>query len=204
MTNVTKVTIFDKKYPYLLKNIIDPPKILYIKGTLPQGKMISVVGTRKITSFGQEITAKLVKELVEARFVIVSGMALGVDGVAHQAAIEAGGKTVAVLGTGVNIIYPPQHRALYNSILTHGAVISEVPPDNFVPRGRFSARNRIISGLCQAVIVIEAQIRSGSLVTARVALDQGRDVFAVPGSEGTNYLIDQGATALTIYKNLIL
>lgn len=191
---IREIKISDPKYPFLLKNIYDPPEILYVKGTLPKGKYFAIVGTRKMTSYGQDITAKLTKKLVDAGFIIVSGMALGIDGVAHRAAIDAGGKTVAVLGAGVEVVYPREHLVLYNSILAHGgAIVSEVAPNDFVPHARFSARNRVISGLCEAVLVIEGEIRSGSLITAQVALDQGRDVFAVPGSPGTDYLIDQGA-----------
>ncbi len=190
---IEEIRVTDKCYPELLKNIFDPPKVLYVKGTLPKGKMIAVVGTRKMTSRGELVTRKLVTGLVEQGFIIVSGMAVGIDGVVHQTAIECGGKTVAVLGAGVNIIYPPQHRGLYNSILEHGAIISEVEPDRMVEKKLFPARNRIISGMCEAVIVVEGEIKSGSLITARLALEQGREVFAVPGSPGTDYLISQGA-----------
>ena len=190
---VYKIDISSPHYPYLLKNIFDPPKVLYVNGELPKGKYFAVVGTRKMTTYGQEITSKLTKDLVKAGFVIISGMALGIDGVAHKTAIEAGGKTVAVLGAGVELVYPPQHQDLYNSIVTHGAVLSEFPGRQVVERRIFPSRNRIISGLCEGILVIEGEIKSGSLVTARVALEQGREVFAVPGSPGTNYLIDQGA-----------
>ena len=194
---IEKIKISDADYPEFLKNIFDPPKILYIRGQLPKGKMVAVVGTRKMTDFGEKTCAKIVKELVKEGFIIISGMALGIDGVAHKTAIAAGGKTIAVLGAGVNIIYPPQHKDLYNSIIENGAVISEMEPDRFVEKKLFPARNRIISGLAQAVVVIEGALKSGSLITARLALEQGRDVFAVPGSEGTDYLISQGAGILT-------
>lgn len=201
---VRKIKVSEPSYPYLLKNIFDPPQVLYIKGELPSGRMIAVVGTRKMTSYGQEVTAKLTKELVEANFVIVSGMALGVDGVAHQTTISCGGKTVAVLGAGVDIVYPREHRQLYNSILEHGgAIISEVAPGKLVDRGMFPARNRIISGLSEAVLVTEGAIDSGSLITARAALDQGREVFAVPGSAGADYLIGQGAKPVRLVEDII-
>ena len=197
VTNVTRVTLQDENYPELLKSIFDPPEILYVLGKLPKQKMIAIVGTRKITDFGQKMTAKVTKEFVEEGFVIVSGLALGVDTVAHQTAIENGGKTVAVLGAGVDIIYPPANRDLYNSILaSSGAIISEVPPGQYVSKEKFPARNRIISGLCEAVIVTESELKSGSLITARLALDQGREVFAVPGSPGPDYLISCGARSL--------
>lgn len=189
------IKIADKIYPESLKNIPDPPKILYCLGNLEiLQKNIAVVGTRKITKYGQFVTSNLVKGLVENDITIVSGMALGVDGVAHWTAIRNGGKTVAVLGAGVDVIYPPENKDLYNSILESGGlIISEVPPGQRVSREMFPARNRIISGLSEAVIVTEAALKSGSLITARLALDQGRDVFAVPGSPGCDYLIDQGA-----------
>jgi len=200
-------------YPFLLKNIPDPPKELFVLGDgdiLSAKRVIAVVGTRKMTRYGQEITTKLTKELVEAGFVIVSGMALGVDGVAHQTAIDSGGKTIAVLGAGVDIIYPAQHRDLYNGILAHGgAIVSEVPPGKFVSREQFPARNRIISGLSQAVLVTEGAIKSGGLITVRMALEQGREVFAVPGpinspmAEGTNYLIKQGARLVTDVDDIL-
>lgn len=187
----------------MLKQISDPPEVLYVKGELPKGRMIAVVGTRKMTAFGQKVTEELVAGLVKAKFIIVSGMALGVDGVAHQTAIDCGGETVAVLGAGVELIYPAQHRELYNSIIEHGAVISEINGAKTVVRERFPARNRIISGLCEAVIVTQSDIRSGSLITARVALDQGRDVFAVSGSPGPDYLISCGARAVTNIDDII-
>lgn len=193
--------------PESLKNIFDPPKRLFIVGNssiLTSNKIIAIVGTRKMTNYGEKMTAKLTKELVEVGYIIVSGMALGVDAVAHWTAIKTGGKTMAVLGAGADIIYPPQHRDLYNSIVEHGgAIVSEVLPHHFVPRKVFAARNRIISGLASGVVVIEGEIRSGSLITARLALDQGRDVFAVSGSPGTDYLIDQGAKAVTCARDIL-
>lgn len=199
MTSVTKVTIFDPDYPELLKNIFDPPKILYVKGQLPKGKIVAVVGTRKMTNFGEKICAKIVKELVKQYFIIISGMALGIDAVAHWTAIKNNGKTIAVLGAGVNVIYPPENKDLYFKILeTGGAIISEVEPDKRVSRDLFPARNRIISGLAQATVVVEGAFKSGSLITARLALEQGREVFAVPGSPGTDYLIEQGANVLPL------
>lgn len=216
--NIKFVTIFDKDYPTRLKNISDPPNVLFLKTNLTkekfkdltEKKIIGVVGTRKITSYGEEITANLTLGLVTAGFIIVSGMALGVDGVAHATAINSGGKTMAVLGAGVEIIYPPQHRDLYNSIIEHdGVIISEVAPEKIVNKGIFPARNRIISGLSEATLVTEGAIDSGSLITARAALEQGRDVFAVPGqinspmAEGTNFLLKQGARVVTSVNDIL-
>lgn len=212
------LTIFDKDYPERLKNISDPPNVLFIKSrleipaiaALARNKIISVVGTRKMTDYGREVTAKLTRELVLKGFTIVSGMALGVDGVAHQETINVGGKTIAVLGAGVEVIYPREHTGLYHRILDHdGVILSEVAPEKTVGRGIFPARNRIVSGLSQAVLVTEGAIDSGSLITARVALEQGRDVFAVPGpinsalTEGTNYLLKQGARLVTKVEDIL-
>ncbi|MBI3559372.1 DNA-protecting protein DprA [Candidatus Gottesmanbacteria bacterium] len=192
------VKISSPEYPELLKNIFDPPRTLYIKGQIPKGKMIAVVGTRKMTRRGEQVTKRLVGQLVREGYIIISGMALGIDGVAHKTAIEAGGKTIAVLGAGVNVIYPPENEVLYFKILEFGgAIVSEIEPDKRVNKNMFPARNRIISGMATAVVVIEGALKSGSLITARLALEQGRDVFAVPGSEGTDYLISQGAGILT-------
>lgn len=192
------VKISDPDYPELLKNIFDPPEVLYVKGQLPKGKIIAVVGTRKMTDFGEKTCAKLVKEFVKEGFIIISGMALGIDAVAHWTAIKNNGKTIAVLGAGVKVIYPPENGVLYFKILEKsGAIISEVEPRHFVSRQAFPARNRIISGMATAVVVVEGDLKSGSLITARLALEQGREVFAVPGSPGTDYLISQGADILT-------
>lgn len=212
------ITIFDEDYPDRLKNISAAPFVLFYKSQLsPQQinqltkrKIIGIVGTRKITSYGKEVTAKLTRELVGSGFTIVSGMALGVDGVAHGTSVNCGGVTIAVLGAGVDIVYPQAHRDLYNRILEYGGVIaSEVAPEKTVIRGIFPARNRIISGLSEAVLVTEGAIDSGSLITARAALEQGREVFAVPGpinsamAEGTNYLLKQGAKLVTDVSDIL-
>lgn len=190
--------IYEVDYPQNLKNIYDPPKVLYVLGhpevLSGSHKIIAIVGTRQISDFGKEITAKLTKELVKEGYIIISGMALGVDAVAHWSAINNKGKTIAVLGSGVDIIYPKQNEELYFKIIeSGGAIVSEIPPGQFVPRNRFAARNRIISGLSSAVLITECNIRSGSMITAKLALDQGKEIYCVPGSEGTDYLIDQGA-----------
>lgn len=215
---IKHITIFDKEYPPRLKNIPDPPMIIFLKSnltiqqfkSLTIDKIIGVVGTRKMTSYGREVTTQLTAGLVAAGFTIVSGMALGVDGVAHGTAINSGGTTLAVLGAGVDIVYPLTHRDLYNSILEHnGAILSEVAPDKKVIRGIFPARNRIISGLSEAVLVTEGAIDSGSLITARAALEQGREVFAVPGpinspmAEGTNFLLKQGAKLVSKVEDIL-
>ncbi len=192
------VKITEKNYPESLKNIFDPPEKLYYLGDFRVFSAIGVVGTRNMTERGRSNTEKIVRELIKENYTIVSGMALGVDAVAHWTAINNGGRTIAVLGAGVDIIYPPQNRELYFKIIeSGGAIVSEIPPGRFVSRQAFPARNRIISGLSESIIVVEAQLKSGALVTARMALDQGKDVFAVPGSPGCDYLLDNGAGILS-------
>jgi DNA processing protein len=201
----------DKNYPKLLKEIFDPPPVLYIKGELPKSeKTIGVVGTRKITVYGKQVTESLVRGLVNNGFVIVSGLARGVDSFAHKVTVENGGKTIAVLGGGLDLIYPPENVPLANKIVeTGGAVLSEFPLGmNPVP-GNFPARNRIISGLSLGILVTEAGEDSGSLITAGQALEQGREVFAVPGpiysklSVGPARLIKDGAKLVTSVEDIL-
>ncbi len=195
------ITIFDGAYPKLLKEIHDPPTVIYFKGEPDwDKKSIGVVGTRKITGYGRIATEQFTKGLVMGGLTIVSGLARGVDASAHQTAVNENGKTIAVLGGGLNNIFPPENRGLAAKIASgFGAVISEFPPDYPSLPGNFPARNRIISGLSLGVLVIEAAEDSGSLITARMALEQGREVFAVPGpitsdlSKGPIDLIKEGA-----------
>lgn len=196
------MTIYDGEYPKNLAQIYDPPLVLYYKGEiLPiDNKAIAVVGTRKVTGYGKLVTTDFTKGLVSAGLTIVSGLARGVDTVAHQAAIENQGRTLAILGGGLNQIFPPENIGLAKKIADgNGAVITEFPPDYPSVAGNFPARNRIISGLSIATLVTEAAEDSGSLITARLSLEQGRDVFAVPGpvtstlSKGPISLIREGA-----------
>jgi len=197
MQGIKIINITDNDYPQCLKTIFDPPKTLYVIGNLMFKKAIGVVGTRQMSEQGKINTQKVVKELVYDGYTIISGMALGIDAAAHWTAINTGGKTIAVLGCGVDIIYPPQNRDLYKRILDEGgALISEIPPGELSPHSYFPARNRLIAGLSEYIIVIEAQLKSGALITARMALDQGKDVFCVPGTPGCDYLIDMGAGSL--------
>lgn len=200
------LTIFDDDYPKLLKEIYDPPIILYYMGKiLPEdARAIGIVGTRKITGYGQAVTEKFATELSQAGLTIISGLARGVDACAHRAVVEMGGRTLAVLGGGLKKIFPPENIALGKRISDgHGALISEFSPDEPSLPGNFPARNRIISGLSLAVLVTEAAEDSGSLITAKSALDQGREVFAIPGpitselSKGPSVLIKQGASLVT-------
>lgn len=194
------------KYPELLKQIPDAPFLLYVKARTRQDKIdltktIAVVGTRNITHYGAEVTRNIVTELVSYGFTIVSGLAYGVDQVAHETAIEMGGKTIAVLGCGIDIIAPPSNARLYHAISAegHGAIVSEMPLGLRPNKGLFPARNRIISGLSLGVVVTEGADDSGALITARNAAEQGREVFAVPGpitspySKGPAKLLKNGA-----------
>ncbi len=199
--NIVLLSQSNPLFPSQLTTIQDAPVLLYALGNLDVLKQpaVAIIGSRAATSYGKRISAMLAGDLARAGITIVSGLALGIDGHAHQGCLEAGGQTVAVLGCGIDVIYPRSHKDLYNDIIHHGLLLSEYPLTTRPEGYRFPARNRIISGLSMAVIVVEATPKSGSLITARLALDQGRDVFAVPGridsvkSAGTHRLIQQGA-----------
>ncbi len=200
----SNISYKSSQYPGLLRGISSPPQQLFIQGQLPTGPYVAMVGTRKPTDYGRLITHRLATDLARAGVVIVSGLALGIDAVAHQAAVEAGGQTVAVLGNGIGAIYPPSNRGLGEKILASGgAIVSEYAPGVEPFKGNFPARNRIIAGLSLAVVVTEADASSGSLITANFALEQGRTVMAVPGnitslrSAGPNNLIKSGALPVT-------
>lgn len=194
-----------RDYPGLLTEIPAPPPVLYVKGTLSHqdAVAVSIVGTRRLTPYGREVTKRLATDLARAGVVVVSGLARGIDGVAHEATIEAGGRTLAVLGSGVNVIYPPEHRNLAERMTESGALISDYPPDRDPDAPNFPARNRIIAGLTLGTIVVEAPARSGALITADFAVDYGREVFVVPGSvlsdasEGCHRLLRNGARVVT-------
>lgn len=200
------LTIFDKDYPILLKEIYDPPVVFYYQGEIKSTdeKAVAIVGTRKMSGYGQLVTEKFAIGLNLARVTIVSGLARGVDSCAHRTVVKNQGRTLAVLGGGLKKIFPPENTTLARQISDGlGAVISEFPPDALSLPGNFPARNRIIAGLSRAVLVTEAAEDSGSLITAKLALEQGREVFAVPGpitsdlSSGPLVLIKQGARLVT-------
>ena len=201
----------DPQYPAPLKEIESPPLVLYLSGQLvPQDEWAAaIVGTRRATPYGKAVTAELAGGLAASGVTVVSGLARGIDGIAHQAALEAGGRTLAVLGSGLDHIYPPEHRNLAHSIASNGAVLSDYPLGTSPEGGNFPARNRIIAGLSLAVIVVEAGESSGALITADFAAEQGRDVFAVPGriydraSRGTNRLIAAGAFPVTTVDDIL-
>jgi DNA processing protein len=214
MVSATRVLpITSSHYPRLLKEIPDPPSVLYVRGTgskINMEKTIAVVGTRHVTAYGREITNRLVTDLVSRGYTIVSGLAYGVDALAHQAAIDAGGKTIAVLGCGIDIIAPESNTDLYWRIIDgHGAVVSEVPPGIRPNKKRFVTRNRIISGLSLGVLVTEGARKSGTLITANYAAEQGREVFAVPGpvnskySGAASFLLKNGAKLVESVDDII-
>ena len=187
-------------YPGLLREIPAPPHVLYVKGTIVEqdALAVAVVGTRRSTSYGREVCRRLVGALARNGITVVSGLARGIDGEAHRTALQAGGRTIAVLGCGIDQVYPPEHRTLAEEIVAQGAIVSDYPLGT-KPEGRnFPPRNRIISGLSLGVLVVEAGMRSGALITADYGAEHGRDVFAVPGSilvrgcVGTNRLIRDG------------
>ncbi len=201
----------DPQYPARLREIESPPLVLYLSGQLlPQDEWAAaIVGTRRATPYGKAVAAELAGGLAASGVTVVSGLARGIDGIAHQAALEAGGRTLAVLGSGLDHIYPPEHRNLARSIASAGAVLSDYPLGTSPEGGNFPARNRIIAGLSLAVIVVEAGESSGALITADFAAEQGRDVFAVPGriydrgSLGTNRLIAAGAFPVTTVDDVL-
>ena len=198
---IQALTWEDEAYPARLKEIDQPPPVLYLKGALlPEDDWaVAVVGTRHVTAYGQQVAEEIASFLAVNGVTVVSGLARGVDSIAHSTALHSGGRTIAVLGSGVDRIYPPEHRKLVDEIAVQGALVSDYPPGTEPAGVNFPPRNRIISGLSLAVVVVEAGDKSGALITASFAAEQGRDVLAVPGnihapqSKGANRLIQQGA-----------
>jgi len=191
----------DPGYPALLRAIYDPPPVLYVRGALaPEDEFaVAIVGSRRATAYGRSVAHEIARDLARAGVTIVSGLARGVDVAAHRGALAAGGRTIAVLGCGIDRCYPPEHTSLRDQIAASGAVLSEFPVETAPDKWRFPARNRVISGLCLGTVLIEAPSDSGAMITADFALEQGREVFAVPGnvdtfaSQGCNRLIKEGA-----------
>lgn len=208
---LTMLSCLDEAYPARLRTIPDPPSLLYVTGEwrAEDACAVAIVGSRRVSANGRLATEHISRDLAQAGFTIVSGLARGVDGAAHRAALDAGGRTVAVLGCGIDRMYPPEHAALRKQIEGRGAVLSEfalgAPPHSY----HFPQRNRLISALAYGVVVTEAGLESGSLITARLAAEQGRDVFAMPGSvrddasRGTNRLIKEGATLVETAADVI-
>lgn len=199
-------------YPSLLRQISAPPPVLYVRGSFEPVDQwsVAVVGTRRLSAYGRVITQKLVSSLVANGVTVVSGLARGIDAIAHKTAVEQGGRTLAVLGSGVDHIYPPEHKPLVEQIVNgQGAIVSEYPLGTPPDSKNFPGRNRLISGLALGVLVVEAGQRSGALITARFALEQDREVFAIPGninspvSQGTNRLIQQGAKLVADVEDIL-
>ena len=200
----------DSEYPELLRQIYDPPIGLYWQGAYNLDRpCIAIVGTRRATFYGRSVAKKFAAELARLGFCIVSGMARGIDTAAHEGALEAGGKTVAVFGCGLNIVYPPENLELYKSIVAEGAAVSEFPFGRRADRQTFPMRNRVVSGMCQGVIVIESGMAGGSMITARFAGEHGRSIMAVPGridqasSVGCHQLIRDGAVMVTSVDDIL-
>lgn len=205
------MTIEDEDYPYSLKNIEDAPRILYIKGELkPEDHIaLAVVGSRRLSDYGKEATKFIASEISKLGITVVSGMADGADSIAHRAALKENNRTIAVMGTGIDVIYPQKNKVLYGEISEKGAVITEFPAKMRGVPYNFPRRNRIISGLSLGVVVVEAKEKSGTLITASFAAEQGRDVFAIPGninsiySKGTNKLIQDGAKLVMGVEDIV-
>ncbi|HUX08351.1 MAG TPA: DNA-processing protein DprA [Acidobacteriota bacterium] len=205
------VSFESEDYPHLLKEISDPPPVLYCRGRLDLAEKpaVAMVGSRQSTAYGEQVAQRLAGDLAARGVAVVSGMARGIDQKAHIGALEAGGRTIAVIGSGLGNIYPPRSEKLVEAIAESGAVISEFPFDTPPSKGTFPQRNRIISGLCHATVVVEAGERSGALITARFALEQNRELLAVPGpisgrmSIATNYMIKKGAKLVQRVDDII-
>lgn len=209
--NIKIITYNDPDYPEFLKHLPDPPVLFYVKGELKKDDMfaISIVGTRKPTSYGRLVVEHLVKQLAEYKLTIVSGLAYGIDTLAHECAIKYGLRTIAVLGNGLGVYYPAANKKLQQKIPSYGAVVSEFPYFYKPNKTSFPQRNRIIAALSLGTVVVEADITSGAMITAKFASELGRDVFAIPGSifsrqsRGTNFLIKSGAKLVTTAEDII-
>lgn len=207
---ISIVTAEDESYPHLLRQAPGYPKAVFVRGELTNYETaVAIIGSRQATLEGKNMAMELASELADAGVVIVSGAARGIDTAAHWGCIESGGRTVAVLGCGLDVVYPPENRKLFGEILERGCIISEYPPGTAPLAYHFPARNRVVAGMCMGVVVVEAGIKSGALITADFALDYGRDVFAVPGhnrsamSRGANKLIKQGAYLVETAEDIL-
>ncbi|MFO7973622.1 MAG: DNA-processing protein DprA [Candidatus Hydrogenedentota bacterium] len=208
----TLITMENARYPLRLAEIYDPPLLLFARGSLPadQEPYVAVVGTRRASPYGIRMAGKLARELAARGITVVSGMAMGIDAAAHRGALEGGGRTIAVLGCGVDIVYPSQNADLMEDIIARGAVVSQFPMGMKPSKGHFPYRNRIISGMSLGTVVIEAPLTSGALITARQAAEQGREVFAVPGqagtknAEGPHALIREGAKLVETVEDILV
>ena len=204
-------TYKDSGYPSRLREIYDYPPLIYVRGSLlPEDEWcLAVVGTRRATVYGRQVTEEIVTDLAQSKITIVSGLARGIDSVAHQAALAAGGRSIAIFACGLDVVYPSENANLARNIMQQGALISEYPPGTRPKADNFPRRNRIMSGLSLGVLVVEAGETSGAMITAHMALEQNREVFAIPGSilspasRGTNHLIQEGAKLVRDYTNIL-
>jgi len=209
--NIQVLTWVDDNYPIRLRDIDNAPPVLYLRGSIETNDewAVAIVGTRRITPYGRQVAERIATQLANNGITVVSGLAMGVDTVAHQSSLDAGGRTLAILGSGVDRLYPPQNRSLAEKVIEKGALISDYAPGTPPEGSNFPPRNRIISGLSLATVVVEAGVKSGALITADFALEQGREVFAVPGnvfapqSRGPNRLIQNGAHPLLDPKEIL-
>ncbi|MBC1983512.1 DNA-processing protein DprA [Listeria booriae] len=209
--NIDFITYNDQDYPRLLFQLYDPPVLLFLKGrrSLLSEEKLAIVGTRKMTNYGKQVLRRLIPPLCKVPYTIVSGLALGVDAEAHRETLSAGGNTIAVIGSGLLQFYPIENKRLFEQIVRNGLVISEYAPNVTARKWHFPERNRLISGLSLGTVIVQAEKRSGSLITADASLNQNREVFAVPGdilhacSEGTNKLIQEGAKLVMDASDII-
>jgi DNA processing protein len=210
--NIEVITYFDKNYPYFLKQIFSPPLVLFAQGNLELLKRknyLSVVGSRKYTTYGESVVKKLIRPIAEQNITIVSGLAIGIDSLAHRESINTIGSTIAVLGSAINDIYPRQNLQLAQKIKEKGLLLSEFPLESQITKANFPRRNRIIAGLSSATLIIEAQERSGALITGNYALYENRELLTIPGSifqntcQGTNNLIKQGAKLVNDIEDIL-
>ena len=207
---VKLVDFTDEKYPFPLRHIFNPPPVLYVKGKLPESKcFLAMVGSRKATSYGLVVARDFAKALADKGIIIVSGGAYGIDTASHQGALESSGSTIAVIGSGFDNIYPASNTKMFRQIQERGAVITEFSPDIEPFSHHFPLRNRIIAGICSGILVVEAAQKSGAIITARIASEEGRDVYAIPGditagnSKGTNSLIQDGAKLISSPEDIL-
>lgn len=209
--DISYLTYLDESYPSWLKEIYDPPLVIYLKGKKLENThpAVAIVGTRRASAYGKMIASELAEGLARNGITVVSGVARGIDGAAHSGALKAGGLTIGVVGCGLDIVYPPSHKKLYQQIIENGTLVTEYPLRSFPLGWHFPERNRIISGLSLGVVVVEAPHKSGALITADFAIEQGREVFAVPGNvknnlnKGAHRLIKQGACLVESFKDIL-
>lgn len=203
------VSIDSGEYPSCLSEISDPPPVLYVRGRIPEATAVAVVGSRDCSRYGRGVAFRLGADLARCGLTVVSGLARGIDAAAHRGALEGGGKTVAVLPCGIDSVYPPRHRALAARVARQGALLTEFPPRTTTAPYHFPVRNRLIAGLAMVIVVVEAALRSGAGITARLALEAGREVLVVPGpvtsatSAGTNSLLSNGAHVCASWEDVL-